>query len=363
MFLLFFLGWPFLLKAQMDQPVSLPVFQFLSFDPAHLPENIVSSRTAVIVSIPLIGENNQRGNWEKLAEKAHDYFYRIGLDAVAYYYLDDVFAGSDVTKNVAANLNKRKIENLAFLVRQSGEYQLIITPFNGEENLVDFGQKAWKANGPELDPLLTALYRAIGRLGKENKNLLIIDQPEYFTDFGLVRSNRFEVYQSDLKLDKLAVPKFNKYEIPDGLAPQGPDFQLIARANQKVEQYNLELEQIMQEYPYEYEIVDLKEKSPEQLRNEGFQYLLMHIQSSAHSIKKFLNYPTEQSETDYVTINFNQGGQILKTIPVGSLVNKYYVKHIYTGDIFLGSLWEADLTWQSALKNHIRGMKEELNIR
>jgi hypothetical protein len=35
------------------------------------------------------------------------------------------------------------------------------------------------------------------------------------------------------------------------------------------------------------------------------------------------------------------------------MVYKYYVKHINSGDIYLGEQWDGDDTWQDALFNHI----------
>jgi hypothetical protein len=52
----------------------------------------------------------------------------------------------------------------------------------------------------------------------------------------------------------------------------------------------------------------------------------------------------------------------LKNIAANTVVYKFYVRHIDSGNIFLGTKWDADTTWQDALKNFIGGFKAELKI-
>jgi hypothetical protein len=38
-------------------------------------------------------------------------------------------------------------------------------------------------------------------------------------------------------------------------------------------------------------------------------------------------------------------------------VYKFFFKNLDYGDLFLGNKWDADITWQDALRNHIEALK------
>lgn len=352
--------------SQINYPVNTFGYKFLDYQQNYLPENLLESRSAIFISTP---ENSGRDKWKRLADQAHEVFKKTGIDAVAYFRLEDVLAGPQATGNFAENLNQRKIENLILLseIRENGEnsYVIIITSFNGKPSLVDHNQQARLYSHQEMDRMLLGLYRTVANSGQEVKNLLILDQPEYFTDIRLIQGRRFETFQQDLKLDKLAVPLFQAYEAPSNYTDHPLNHAVagwINRRNEQVDQWNQKLSEIMKQYPFDYELIDMTEKTADQLRNEGFQFILHHLDASGKTIKKLLDYNTEQVETDYISVSAGSDGFSLKTIPVGNTVYKYYIQHIFTSDIFLGTKWDADADWDQALLNHISGLKEELGI-
>jgi len=70
-----------------------------------------------------------------------------------------------------------------------------------------------------------------------------------------------------------------------------------------------------------------------------------------------------EGETDYMTVK-NRGGDIsLKKIPINAPVVKYYVKQVLSGDVYLGSEWDADMSWDEALINYIEGLKSRVSVR
>ena len=123
---------------------------------------------------------------------------------------------------------------------------------------------------------------------------------------------------------------------------------------------SLELIEIMAEYPFTYELFESKDDH-EIYRNLGYQFVLLNLSTEAQSIKRMLNYKVGSKETDYISVTYSDRA-LLKTIPVKTSVTKFYVKHIATKDLYLGSDWDADLTWQQALRNYIRGLKTKLKI-
>lgn len=350
------------LKSEIE-PKNLLDYRVIDYDFEFIPEQLLATRTVVFVHLE--NENKIRGPWKKLAEKAHNYFYKLGIDPIAYYYLDDVLAGPEVTKAIAGDLIKRKVENIIFLKRDENKvFSVTITEFNQKENLVSNGQKAWKNQNDELEKVMINLYRTIGKKNYEKKNLLILETPAFYKDTQIISGRRFESYQQDLKLDKLAVPLYQKIELPDNISNSNENNQVIKNVklhNNNIAAENDELSRIMQQYPFEYEIIDTSNKTDAQLIADGFQFVFMRIHSTGKAIKELLDYETSPSETDYVTLRANSSGDTnLITYPVDLNVYKFYIKHLYTGDTFLGSKWDADTTWTSALKNYIENMKIDL---
>lgn len=358
------------LKAQDFKPVQNKLLNYraLDYDFSFMPENLLSSRSVVIVSVPSRANDNTRGEWHQFAEKAHKYFVRLGIDAVAYYYINDILAGEAITKAIADNFSQRNIENIILLDKSkqsSGSVinSMIITPFNGEETFLEHGQKAWYNQNMEFDNVLINLYRALGQHNLKLANYLIIDQPEYYKDTPVMTGRRFEEYQPDLKLDKLVVPAFETIELPANIEDPVV-LQTIERTNQQIEDDNEKLSATMQQYPFKFGIEDVSQKTNQQLIADGYQYMLMNIHTSGKAVKQFLNYKTTENETDYVSVRVAPDLEVdLVTLPVEQPVYKFYVKHLYTGDVFLGPKWDADITWQQALENYINGMKIGLNIK
>jgi hypothetical protein len=345
---------------------SLLSYRALDYDYDFIPETLLTSRSVVLVSVPL-KSNNRRGEWHEFAEKVHRYFVRLGIDAVAYYYLDDVMAGSAITKAVAENFEKRKINSIILLdkSRVASEVlnSIIITPFNQEETFISHGQKAWFNQNAELDNVLINLYRSVAGANLKMSNHLIIDQPEYYKDTPVMIGRRFEEYQPDLKIDKLVVPAFQKITVPNNIKDPVV-LETIETSNKKIEKDNEQLQAIMQQYPYKYGIVDISEKTNKQLIADGYQYVLKHLHTTGKAVKQFLNYKTDPNETDYVSMRVEPDGAVeVITFATEEPVYKFYVKHLYTGDIFLGPKWDADKDWQQALENYINGMKRSLNIK
>jgi len=370
---LVFILWVVILPASFAQsftPVQnrLLNYRALNYDFNFMPENLLSSRSVVMVSVPAVGKSENRGNWHEFAEKAHQYFVRLGIDVVAYYYLDDVLAGDAVTTAIAENLTQRNIQNIILLDKsrqESGNVinSLVITPFNNDKTFLSHGQKAWYNQNDEFDNVLINLYRSLGQHNLELSNHMIIDQPEYYKDIPVMAGRRFEEYQPDLKLDKIVVPAFEPITIPNTV-DDPVVLQTIEKTNEKIKKDNEKLQEIMQQYPYKYGIEDVSEKTNQQLIAAGYQYILMNINTTGKAVKQFLNYKTNPNETDYISMRVEPDLSVeVKPIPVEQPVYKFYVKHLYTGDIFLGAKWDADVTWQQALENHINGMKIELKIR
>jgi hypothetical protein len=62
------------------------------------------------------------------------------------------------------------------------------------------------------------------------------------------------------------------------------------------------------------------------------------------------------------SVTYDGGQPQLKNIPSNTPVYKVYFKHIDSGNVFLGTKWDADLTLEQAILNQIRAFKAEFKI-
>jgi hypothetical protein len=358
------------LHAQGEE-VNTVGFTFLDYN-FKLPDNFLSSKSIVVVTVPhKAGNTKERGDWKSFAELAHKQFRRMGIDAIGYYNSDDLMSGRDATITFSKSFKKRKVKNIIFLSQvsavtngvSSDQFVIVITPFNGDASLMTHGQQAWKTQSIELNRVFKILGNEVYKSEQAKTNFLITDLPELFNDTKMIYGRRFGVNCRDLKVDKLGIPKFKKIEIPEQ-KPDRPFNNLlekeIAIYNAQVDVDNKKLAEIMKTYPFEYGL--LEGESDDDFYREGFQYVLLSLNTSGVSMRQLLNYKMDYTETDYITIRATEYGSTLKSIPVNALVSKFYVRHLYTKDVYTGGKWDADQSWEDALRNFIRNIKDEFKI-
>lgn len=327
------------LSAQSEE-IPLQGFTFLRFDNA-VPKDLLSTRTAVFI--------RSKNNFKALANQVHTVLRNLGIDAVAYYDLETIRAGEQATQAFATGLAERKIENI--LLVEKGEanpsYTLILSNLNDENFFFRQGQSAWKTESRELDAALMDLTKAVSSSGQKISNHLILEKPEFFHDTDLIANRRFEDYNPDLKLDKLAVPIFEKVVIPAQVQEGGDNRKLMAaikQHNDKLAEKNEALKNIIQgHYPFKSEPIEYS-KGEDELKQEGFQFILLKLCGPSQTVKRLLDYKKVTNASS------------------NNRVCKYYVKHLLSGEVYLGSKWDAAPTWEEALRNHINNMKDDLNV-
>ena len=351
----------FSLKAQNDDINTLG-FHFLDYN-FQLPEDFLSSKAVVFVTVPDKASSTERGDWKSFSEVAHQKFRKMGIDAMGYYYQEDVNAGRDATITFAKSLQKRNVKNIIYLSQVADQFIIVITPFNGKASFVDDNQKAWKTQATDLRQVFKTLGNEVYKSKQPKTNFLITDLPEFFTDVDMLYGRRFGVNCRDLKVDKLGIPMFIKIKIPKEVSANSDNKLLeleLIKYNAQVEADNQKLADIMKTYPFEYGLLDAA--SDDDFYREGYQYVLLSLNTAGVSIRELLDFKMDYTETDYITIRATEYGSTLKSIPVNSRVHKYYVRHLYTKDVYAGAKWDADETWDDALRNFIRNMKDEFKI-
>jgi len=292
-----------------------------------LPEKILSSRCAVLYSHTLT---------EKELNDVHTTMVRAGVDAVAYFEIDRVFAGSDIELAFSQYFIKREISTFVVIEKNNASFRLTATPFNGKINIIDNDQAAWHVEDPSLKETLRIFYNtAFNTLKKQN--MLINDVPETELVIPVIAGRRSELFASDLKVDRLAVQKFGEASLDQ------------------------ELEEIMKAYPFKYALVDNTIAEPE-LRKQGYFYILRFVNTRGSAAKQLLGYEISKSETAYASISYSASGEKVKTIPSDHTIYKFYARQIEFNNVFLGTKWDADESWQQALRNFIYGFRKEMRV-
>jgi len=292
-----------------------------------LPEKLLSTRSVVFYDYTLS---------EKELVDVQQSFQRTGIDAVAYFELDMLMAGKDVTKAFSEYFVKREIINLLFIEKDEQGFRIIATFYNGKESVIDQKQVAWSKANSNLSEALKDLFRTAS--SQKKQNLLINDAPEMGLQINPIGGNRNEFFAIDLKVDPLAVPKTGD------------------------ELVDKQLEEIFRmHYPLKYKMTE-PGTSEKDLRKQGLLYVVCWIHTRGNVAKDLLGYDMSKSESALVSVTYPENQQQLKNISSNTPVYKFYFKHIDSGNVFFGTKWDADLTWEQALLNQLKGMKAELRL-
>lgn len=292
-----------------------------------LPEKLLSTRSVVFYPYTM---------GIKELQKIQKHFQEAGIDAVVYLENDLLAAGRDASVALAEYLNAREAGHLIVFQKDDG-YSLYAAPYNNLATLFEENQNAWHQKEKTLDLLLQRLIRAINNASLTRENLLINEYPEIAMPLNLFKGRRAEFFAIDLKVDPLAVPMFGD------------------------EALDKELEEIMKSYPYKYKLTDAG-LSESQIRKDGSYYVLRFLYARDKAAQNLLGYNTTKSQSAIASVTYPEEKAQLKSIPANAMVYKFYFKHIDSGNIFLGTKWDADETWQQALINQIKAFKAELKI-
>ena len=293
-----------------------------------LPAGILSQRSLVLYEIAYT---------PKELQEAQKYFQQAGIDAVAYMDVDYVLSGIDPSRGFSNYFNTRVIKYLILLQKKNDQYLISITEYNGTTSFVDKDHTSWRQSNVSLNELMRTVYRfAIS--SETKKNFLISDVPETGVALSFYRGKRDERFSPDSRSYKTAIPRFGN------------------EADDK------ELETFLKEnLPTKYELVD-PNLSDAQLEEKGYRLVLRFVHTRGDVARDILGYDVTQTASSLSTNYYEDGAPKIKTIRAKQVIYKFYLKNIEYGNIFLGTKWDADETWQAALKNHIRALRSELKI-
>jgi hypothetical protein len=295
------------------------------------PEKLLSTRSLVLFENTYTTE--ELGNIQKA-------FQQIGIDADFYLDFTKVVAGIDTERAYSAYFTTREITFLIFLTKSSEGYNFYATEYNNTMQFVTPGQFAWKVSNRRLDELMTTIYRD-SWLREKKQNFLINDIPETDIVVPIITGRRSELFPIDLRIDKMAVPRLD-------------DDALQAEVDTLFKK--------LYPYPEKYQVVKMPPDEKD-LVKQGFQYVLLYLYVDGKSAREILGYDmTRNVATAYGSVSYPNGAPQVKTISVDQPVYKFYIKHIRSGNVFLGTKWDADESLAQALKNHIMGFRNEFKL-
>ncbi len=323
--LFFFLGLFFLSSAQPSQEEE-KLTTNLTFG-SDLPAGLLASRSIVLY---------ESGFTMAELEEAQKYFQQAGIDAISYIDIDYVLAGADPSRVFSDYFNLRNIRFLILLQKKNNEYQTIFTEYNGTKTFADKTHTSWKQSHVSWLELLRTIYRfAISTQKKEN--FLINDVPE--TGFALrFFKEQAERFSGDVRSFKSAIPRWNN------------------EADEK------ELETMIKEiFPVKCEMVDPALTDAE-LEEKGYRMVLRFVHTRGDVARDILGYDVTQTASSLSTSYFEDRTPKIKTIPSKKTIYKFYFKNTEYGNLFLGNKWDADETWQDALRNHLLLLRAELKF-
>lgn len=336
-----------------------PLYEFRDLEKGNfIPNNINSSRTAVIVSVnPENSSPVVEGDWKKFSDQVHSALYRMSIDAVIYINEND-FSSGNSTKNFYEDiLSKRGVKNLIFVTQKNGEVELLCSPYSGGSNLISNSEKVYLNRTASLNRLMLEFAREVKRAENPIKNFLIPDRPTYLDALSIVENSNLKNYPGQIRRNKLAIEKFQEVAIPENASDE-----LTAKINQhnsSVQEKNKALANLIEPFPYETELIEYL--SDEDLLRNRYQFVLRNLFASGESIRSMLKYKVPLNEAGYVSVvPVMPDNTSIKTFPRKALLHKFYIRQNIAKNVYVGE-WDADEDWESAFQNYMGNMIQYFN--
>ena len=267
-----------------------------------------------------------RGEWEKQAQTIQSQFVLIGIDAIGYVHMDDWNASKGTKESYKTFFALRQVSQIIKLSdTEDRTFKLAVLSFPSEQEL-------WSTEAGSINQAIFRLGQKVKTDGFVLENFLPAETAEIFVDIPFAQWSASNNYPDRLRRLTLGVPR-----LPN-------------------EEENEQLIRILDAYPYEYELFDYRDD--EDAFRQGYQYILQRMTSAGSSVKKLLNYQTIEEETDYIsTVKGEVERTELKTIPVDARITKFYIRQTVTAEVHVGTEWDADTDWQSALANYLNNLR------
>ena len=320
----------------------------LNFGNAALPEDLGSSRTAVMVCHQQAPVGEQ---WKELAAEIHGTLVQMSIDPILYFNAFDFYANEMVNKKFDELLKQRRIKNLLILiVRDTYQLELVLVPFN-KFLALNGTATAWRATGNGLGGVLYQLGTTVKEADLPISNFLIATKPEFLEDINLFQGDRLPTYAGAMRRQKVGLALLEEIQIPGNV--NNNQRQTLESYNAQVQATNQRMQEAFEAFKYDWQPIVYT--TDEAAMGDRIQYIVFLIHTSGEHIRKMLNYDIDKNETDYLSVTPGAGEQDmnLKRISSEELVFKVYVTQTRSSDVFVGREWDADDNAGDAVRNFV----------
>ena len=313
----------------------------------ELPVEITSERIAVVI--------DEGSAWKATARLIHANFKQMGIEAMLYLNYKEVHGGQDVMRKTLNLMDKRQIKWVIFIEQKTAKRTLTIAKFS-KDHLVEVASKAWQVTGTTAIETLLQLAVKMRTMDLSYSNYLIPELPEYLFKWSLFKGTQYPSYPSQVKKAPLAISLFSQINM-DGLTLNSEQMESLKAYNQQVERNNEKMKALFQDYPYK--VVFMEDQTDEQFFEKRYQFVLRYAYHQGDRLRELLGYRSEPTAINYVSTVASQEHQAVKEIPKETYVFKFYIQQTISGDIYVGSAYDADHTWEEALNNFKTGMMKQ----
>ena len=323
-----------------------------------VPSDLTSTRTATLVHLKTINADgvDLQADWKMFSEEVHGYLYKMGIDAVVYINLTDYLSSPSGKISFNNLLEQRGIDYLIFLNEKSSGYQLICTDFDPKDTFAR-GQAAYEIEKATLKSTLLSFAREVKRSNPVSSNFLIPERPFFADEIPIVENLTLKNYPGQVRRILLAVERFPGMPVTKN--PDGGSMEDVEDYNRAIELKNRELASILEGLPYDVKFIDYMDD--ENLLRNKYQFVLRHVYASGRSLYSMLGYNGEGAGSGYISvIPVMPDNATIKNIPKDALVYKFFIRQNIIKNLYVGK-WDADVTWQKALKNYINNMTQYFN--
>ena len=115
-----------------------------------VPSDLLSSRAVVLF---------QNTYTKSELEETQKYFQQTGIDAVCYFDIAYVLAGTDTRRAFAAYFSFRNIKYIVLLQKADNQYRYVFGTFCGNKDIFDRTSTGWRQSNPSQVEVLRTIYR------------------------------------------------------------------------------------------------------------------------------------------------------------------------------------------------------------
>lgn len=306
-----------------------------------IPTNILSSRSIVLISLSKEASSLE---WKDIAGEMQSFFAESGIDAVAYFSIDELLENVEAQKVLAKNIfAKRGVTNVITLtVLEEEKLFFTIGPYNRKWTFFDPQKAYWMRECNDIENIWSEMTTIFKAGAHKRENILVLDSPEFF-DLTIPYKTRTERFTKVMETQKVAVPMYVSIDNDPNIALRFKADLLNGseeRDSVSTQLLNDKLTAIIEEYPFEAELVNINEKSEDEWLRSGYGFIMYQAHGTEKTIRKNFKYEASKlKSTDYLT--------------------KFYLKQLRTQSLFFGRLWDAGPTRFDALSNFVNSIKTE----